>query len=86
MTSERSPLACPICSKPLSAKLVDGVTADVCGEHGLWLDQGELQKIVESIKLEEMQKASRVIRSGNLPEIAKTTMTEGVLGRWWNRF
>ena len=86
MTAEPSKLSCPICQKPLHDEPIDGVTADLCTEHGLWLDKDELRQLVERIKLVEMRKARRVLRTTDPHEIAETAMTESVLGRWWNRF
>ena len=39
---------CPICSTPLSQEVIHNVTVDVCNQHGLWLDQGEMLLISES--------------------------------------
>ena len=41
-------LGCPHCAKPLRAREVDGVEVDVCPScHGLWLDHGEFDRIVQ---------------------------------------
>ena len=40
-------LSCPVCSSPLSQEVIHGVTVDVCAQHGMWLDQGELLLIAE---------------------------------------
>lgn len=42
--------SCPICKEIMSVinyKKQSGVLVDICEEHGIWLDGGELQQIVE---------------------------------------
>lgn len=46
-TQPRPPLACPVCSVPLTQKIRVGVPIDVCDEHGIWLDRGELEEIIQ---------------------------------------
>lgn len=44
---------CPICQKTMQRKNFmkrSGVITDVCFEHGVWLDSGELRHIMEWIK------------------------------------
>ena len=36
---------CPVCQKRLYVKEMHGVVVDVCDEHGIWLDRGELEKV-----------------------------------------
>ena len=43
---------CPVCSKRMEIRTVKSVTVDVCPEHGMWLDRGELDKITESARQE----------------------------------
>ena len=41
---------CPICQETMAVvnyKKQSGVIIDICEEHGIWLDGGELQQIVE---------------------------------------
>ena len=45
---------CPVCKKQMHRKNFmkrSGVITDVCFEHGVWLDAGELRQIMEWIKL-----------------------------------
>ena len=42
---------CPRCHKPMTEKLFADVSIDICQEcQGLWLDDGELQRIVKQYK------------------------------------
>lgn len=44
MTAEHVRL-CPVCERPLEELLLRGVEVDACTDHGLWLDNGELERI-----------------------------------------
>ena len=37
---------CPICKKVMVVEDLHGITLDVCRNHGVWLDSGELETIV----------------------------------------
>ena len=40
---------CPVCGAPLQKRIVtNGVEIDFCDWHGLWLDAGELERLVAS--------------------------------------
>ncbi|MBI2972127.1 MAG: zf-TFIIB domain-containing protein [Candidatus Aenigmarchaeota archaeon] len=45
-------MECPVCNKRMEAREIRGIMTDVCNEHGIWLDRGELEKIMEKIKQE----------------------------------
>jgi Zn-finger nucleic acid-binding protein len=85
MAPSRKP-SCPVCKTPLREEAAEGVTAALCPEHGLWLSKEVLRTIVERIKLAQMTKARRVLRTTASSDLAETSMTEGVLGRWWKKF
>ena len=39
-------LCCPKCGTKLEEAALEGVTVDICpGCHGVWLDEGELEKL-----------------------------------------
>lgn len=38
---------CPVCSEPLAREERYRVPVDICKEHGIWLDRGELQEIIQ---------------------------------------
>ena len=38
-------LECPVCGAEMLVETVNGVRVDVCDEHGMWLDAGELERI-----------------------------------------
>lgn len=41
---------CPICREIMLTEITNGVKVDACGNHGVWLDRGELTKITRQIK------------------------------------
>ena len=41
-------IKCSICSKPMQEVQKNGVTIDICKEHGIWLDKGELHDLTEN--------------------------------------
>ncbi|MBN2712948.1 MAG: zf-TFIIB domain-containing protein [Planctomycetes bacterium] len=49
---------CPICGAVMESNIVKGVNVDLCAEHGVWLDNGELESIVRKIKGYEKRRAS----------------------------
>ncbi|MCC7540612.1 MAG: zf-TFIIB domain-containing protein [Deltaproteobacteria bacterium] len=54
---------CPMCEKLMNRKNygeVSGVIVDVCRDHGVWFDAGELTRVVEFIEKGGLEKARRV--------------------------
>ena len=45
-------LACPSCSGPLAREQYEGVQVDWCAKHGVWLDNGELEAILNNLRLD----------------------------------
>lgn len=41
---------CPICGRLMHSSRQYGVLIDVCEDHGLWLDKGELAELVSQVK------------------------------------
>ncbi|MCW5802344.1 MAG: zf-TFIIB domain-containing protein [Deltaproteobacteria bacterium] len=37
-TGERGALACPVCTDPMHVEMLERVSIDRCGEHGIWFD------------------------------------------------
>ncbi len=47
---------CPTCGAPMAKRVFayeSGVTTDVCDEHGVWLDDGELHRIEAWVEAQE---------------------------------
>ncbi|MBU6236012.1 MAG: zf-TFIIB domain-containing protein [Alphaproteobacteria bacterium] len=46
-------LNCPVCSAPMREASKNGVTIDTCTRcRGVWLDRGELEKLMEGLRPE----------------------------------
>jgi len=57
---EISYVRCPVCRTMMNRKnfaQISGVIVDVCGYHGTWFDNGELEKIMDFIAHGGLQKA-----------------------------
>ncbi|WP_457745668.1 zf-TFIIB domain-containing protein [Sulfurimonas sp.] len=53
---------CPVCKKTMNRKNFmgqSGVITDVCLEHGVWLDSGELRQIMEWVKVGGIEKVTQ---------------------------
>lgn len=48
---ERS-LSCPHCGELMKTELYKEVEMDWCAEHGVWLDNGELEAILNNLRLD----------------------------------
>ena len=65
--------SCPVCNRPMHKGIyaaVSGVLIDKCPEHGIWLDSGELQQLLEwksiytSLKRKELREKKSNIPPG----------------------
>ncbi len=70
---------CPICRKGMDKKTSHGVEVDVCAEHGLWLDKGELQKILASVRETWSAGMTRQRKDAQ-----GTGRLEGIFLGWWS--
>jgi Zn-finger nucleic acid-binding protein len=60
--------ACPDCSISLTRTTRSGVTLDVCKDHGVWFDRGELQALAARVRGEESKR-----ETSRPPPITETT-------------
>ena len=44
---------CPICGKKMAIDYERGIQTDVCSEHGVWLDVGELGLIMLHVRMQQ---------------------------------
>ena len=44
---------CPVCSAEMKTLTMNGVEVDVCEDHGVWMDQGELLSLTEAVRHEQ---------------------------------
>lgn len=51
-----SKLNCPVCNAHFNEVVKDGILIDVCSQcRGVWLDRGELEKLMSSVRQENNQ-------------------------------
>ncbi len=72
-------LPCPLCQKPMRVESRRGVSVDVCDEHGMWLDRGELDQIL--MRLESRLTARR---SSDVSSARRSGKMSGALFGWWS--
>jgi Zn-finger nucleic acid-binding protein len=53
---------CPICGRNMQTEPMQGVNVDVCPDHGIWLDNGELSSILASATSSEAIRSMNAIR------------------------
>lgn len=68
---------CPSCAAAFAPEEYEGVTVDVCSScRGVWLDQGELQKILKRkdrvFKPQEVDAVNRLCGAGGTPKPAES--------------
>lgn len=72
---------CPICAEPLEHESFKGVPIEVCLEHGIWLDNGELEMILakreRTLRARARRQANQAHRDGKV---------SGMLFGWWSLF
>jgi len=82
---------CPVCNRRMSKgnyAAISGVIIDKCSEHGIWLDSGELQQILEwkttymSLKQKELQekKIDKISQKSTIKETKNET--KSILSRF----
>jgi Zn-finger nucleic acid-binding protein len=52
---------CPICGGQMRYEVQGGVEVDVCDEHGIWLDRGELAAIIRRHVTQERSSYEKAI-------------------------
>lgn len=43
-------MECPVCKQRMKMEKIEGAWVDICAEHGVWLDKGEIEHVIESAK------------------------------------
>lgn len=84
-TKSRSPMVCPRCSMTMDIEKADDIEVDVCLTcGGVWLDQGELEKLKD--KSEEGFKGDPLVKQDELEEERFYKARNSALYRFLNRF
>ena len=67
------PRPCPICGEAMEPRIVEFNHVDVCEDHGIWLDKGELESIFARMRRSHRRKGRA---------IAHEARKEGRIN-WW---
>jgi Zn-finger nucleic acid-binding protein len=63
-------LVCPVCSHEMAAIMAGEVLVDRCERHGVWLDPGELGRLIGAPEAEELAAFYRHVAPGEtMPEL-----------------
>ena len=68
---------CPVCGSSMVKETVHTIQIDVCKQHGLWLDKGELAAICDIIRGNE-----NAARDKELREATRNGKVEGAFWGW----
>ena len=52
-------LPCPVCGSAMRVDTLHGTQVDVCDEHGMWLDDGELEKMMLNKQVKGLHKRTQ---------------------------
>jgi Zn-finger nucleic acid-binding protein len=55
---------CPVCGETMVFKQVLFNTVDICEDHGIWLDKGELESIISRLKRSGRRASYKAAREG----------------------
>ena len=70
---------CPVCRQGMEHEREHGVEIDVCEEHGVWLDAGELETIVLKLKARAGRQRRRAVDSAR-----RRGKVSGAFWGWWS--
>jgi Zn-finger nucleic acid-binding protein len=70
---------CPVCKRLMVVERNQGVAVDVCREHGVWFDLGELPTLLARVRA-----GSRVGLATELAESRKSGKISGILFGLWS--
>jgi Zn-finger nucleic acid-binding protein len=71
--------ACPVCGAIMHIERKNKVSIDVCPEHGLWLDKGELDRILRIKGARSRRRNARAMRRAK-----HDGKVQGALWGWWS--
>jgi Zn-finger nucleic acid-binding protein len=69
---------CVICGGRMTQQIQEGVAVDVCEEHGIWLDKGELPQIISRIR-----ERGHEVRRAAMQRTYEEGTRDGASQGWW---
>lgn len=92
MEQRQSYVPCPVCTKLMirrNFRGISGVIIDICGDHGVWFDKGELEQIrsfVASGGIEQSQDRQITAQADTIDilksRVSDLEMMEKILHKW----
>jgi Zn-finger nucleic acid-binding protein len=73
---------CPVCGSTMQVQRKQGISIDVCPEHGIWLDDGELEKIVKSIRTQMGSRHRRSLQRARRGSRSDGVVAGSIFGFW----
>ena len=70
---------CPVCGKTMAKEWEKEFHVDVCGEHGVWFDKGEVEQMRDRIRERRWQTARNIARRAHERGQERGTRR----GYWW---
>ena len=70
---------CPVCGQRMRLETKRPVTVDVCPEHGIWLDRGELDTILGQMRIRQRRR-----HRGAVQRARRDGKVSGAFFGWWS--
>ena len=71
--------ACPVCGGRMHVERKKNVSIDVCPEHGIWLDKGELEGIIRAVNARARSSRRSAVRRAK-----HDGKVQGAFWGWWS--
>lgn len=70
---QEQPRRCPVCGETMEFKIVHLNKVDICEDHGIWLDKGELESIISRLRRTKRKTITNAVRDAR---------KEGMIEMW----
>ena len=71
--------SCPVCGGRMMMERKHSVTIEVCREHGIWLDKGELPAIIMAVRGRRQRHRRRALQDAK-----RKGKVSGAFFGWWS--
>ena len=70
-TREEGDRPCPVCGKTMMIERRNGIRIDACDDHGVWLDNGELEAMTKVVRRRLRRTRGVAVKAAELRGIEK---------------
>ena len=70
---------CPVCGNRMHIEKKNRISIDVCPDHGIWLDEGELEAIVTAVRSRGKRRQRSAVRDAR-----RKGKMQGAFWGWWS--